>query len=120
MTRTGWTKIRMVWLVKVCRIDKKTMYISTRAQQLRNVLVAISNGSITLIILLIAPLGLAAVIINTLLVTVATYAISSIADRAIAWLSPPARAQLLSEFEPQQRSLRRLSRYSFLERRRRE
>jgi hypothetical protein len=96
------------------------MYISTRARRTRNALVAVSNGSITLIILLIAPLGLAAVIINTLLVTVATYAVSSIADRVIAWLSPPGRAELLSESAPQQRSLRRLSRNSFLDYRRRE
>jgi Na+/serine symporter len=44
------------------------MYISPRAAKVRNVLVSAANGSITLIILLIAPLGLAAVIINTLLV----------------------------------------------------
>lgn len=96
------------------------MYISTRARRVRNALVAISNGSITLVILLIAPLGLAAVIINTLLVTVATYAVSSISDRIIVWLSPSAQAQLLSKFDIEQRSLHRLSRNSLLERRRRQ
>ena len=96
------------------------MYISTRARQVRNALVAISNGSITLVILLIAPLGLAAVMINTLLVTVATYAVSSIADRIIVWLSPSRQAELLSKFDIEQRSLSRLSRNSLLERRRRQ
>jgi hypothetical protein len=94
------------------------MYISTRSQQLRNMMVAISTGSITLIILLIAPLGLAAVIINTLLVTTATYAVSSVADRVIAWLLPPSQAELISQFDSLQQSLRR-SRNSSLEQRRR-
>ena len=87
------------------------MYISHRARQLRNILVCIASGSITLIILLIAPLGLAAVIINTLLVTVATYAVSSVADWVIAWLLPPTQAELLNESNPNFRSLRRQSRY---------
>jgi hypothetical protein len=43
------------------------MHLSSRGTQVRNLSVAVANGSITLIILLIAPLGLAAVIINTLL-----------------------------------------------------
>ena len=87
------------------------MYISPRTRQFRNILVAISSGSITLIILLIAPLGLAAVIINTLLVTVATYAVSSVADWVIAWLLPPSQAELLNESNRNFRSLRRQSRY---------
>ncbi|HEY9700074.1 MAG TPA: CRISPR-associated protein Csx18 [Trichocoleus sp.] len=62
------------------------MYFSSRSAQVRNLLVAIANGSITLIILLIAPLGLAAVIINTLLVTVATYFTALTADRIILFL----------------------------------
>jgi hypothetical protein len=73
------------------------MYISPRAAKVRNVLVSAANGSITLIILLIAPLGLAAVIINTLLVMVSTYAIASIADRVTAWLHPTSEAELLSQ-----------------------
>lgn len=95
------------------------MYISPRARRVRNSLVSISSGSITLIILLIAPLGLAAVIINTLLVTVATYAVSSVADWVIAWLLPPTQAELLQESNPNFRSLRRQSRYeSWMEKRR--
>jgi len=38
------------------------MYITPRAAQVRNLAVASVNGTITLIILLIAPLGLFAVI----------------------------------------------------------
>lgn len=59
------------------------MYISPDAARLRNRLVAAITGSLTLIILLIAPLGLAAVIVNTLLVTATTYGISQTADRII-------------------------------------
>jgi hypothetical protein len=78
-----------------------------------------ANGSITLVILLVAPLGLAAVIINTLLVTVATYAVSSVADRAIAWLSSATQVEFLSESNSSSRSLRRQQRdSSFMERRR--
>jgi hypothetical protein len=96
------------------------MYISSRAATVRNLLVSTINGSITLIILLIAPLGLAAVIINTLLVTVATYALSSVADWVIAWLLPPTPAELLSQSNPHSVSLRRQQRSSsFLERRQR-
>jgi hypothetical protein len=94
------------------------MYLSPRAQQLRNGLVAGSTGSITLMILLIAPLGLAAVIINTLLVTIATYAVSSVADWVIAWLLPPTEAQLLSQLNRNSKSLyRRQGDSSFIERR---
>lgn len=67
------------------------MYISPRAAQVRNLSVAAVNGLITLIILLIAPLGLAAVVINTLLVTVATYATATIADRIVRYLQPDVR-----------------------------
>ncbi|RDH51448.1 CRISPR-associated protein Csx18 [Fischerella thermalis] len=72
------------------------MYILPRVATLRNALLSIFNGSITLIILLIAPLGLAAVIINTLLVTIATFFVATIADRAIAWLEPGQKAELIS------------------------
>ncbi|XWK89476.1 MAG: CRISPR-associated protein Csx18 [Phormidium sp.] len=90
------------------------MYLSTRAQQLRNALVAITNGSITLIILLIAPLGLAAVIINTLLVTASSYVISSIADKLIVWLLPNSQAELRSDPHQNSTGLRHISRQSFL------
>jgi len=62
------------------------MYISRRSAKVRNASVAAINGSITLVILLIAPLGMVAVIVNTLLVTVATYMVSNLADKVILWL----------------------------------
>lgn len=43
------------------------MYISSRSAQVRNLAVALVNGALTLVILLIAPLGLMAVVINTVL-----------------------------------------------------
>jgi hypothetical protein len=51
------------------------MYISQRSAFVRNCAVASVNGTITLVILLIAPLGLLAVIVNTLLVTLSTFII---------------------------------------------
>ncbi len=62
------------------------MYFSPRAAQVRNLSVATVNGAITLIILLIAPMGLAAVVINTLLVTVASYMTAIAADRIVVFL----------------------------------
>lgn len=94
------------------------MYISSRAASVRNALVSIASGSITLIILLIAPLGLAAVIMNTVLVTVATYAVSCVADRVIAWLLPPSQAELLSSVDSLQQSLRRSRNSSLAQRKR--
>lgn len=79
------------------------MYISHRAAKLRNGLVSLCNGSITLVILLIAPLGLTAVIINTVLVSLATYGISNLADRAIAGLQRPSIAE--SPFEAESTEL---------------
>jgi hypothetical protein len=80
------------------------MFISPRVAQFRNVALAATNGTLTLVILLIAPLGLAAVIINTALVVVATYGTGTIADRLIQYLQssseptgtlrPQSRAQL--------------------------
>ncbi len=63
------------------------MYLSYRAARVRNIAVSLANGTITLIILLIAPLGLAAVITNTFLVTVATYFTATAADRVVRFLN---------------------------------
>ena len=63
-----------------------------RATLVRNILVAGTNGAITLIILLIAPLGLAAVIINTSLVTVASFLSGQAADRVVGFLQNDAYA----------------------------
>lgn len=74
------------------------MFIPSRAAKLRNLSVASVNGSITLIILLIAPLGLAAVIINTLLVAAASYGVCRMADRVIIWLSPLPTTTAFAKF----------------------
>jgi hypothetical protein len=62
------------------------MVISQRAAFIRNVLMAGTNGAITLVILLIAPLGLAAVWINTLLVVAASFGTATLSDRIILFL----------------------------------
>jgi hypothetical protein len=73
------------------------MYLSSRPTHVRNISIAVVNGAITLVILLIAPLGLVAVIINTALVTIATYATATIGDRVIRYLrlDTPLRAELM-------------------------
>jgi len=81
--------------------------MTNRAAKLRNILVSAVNGGITLIILLIAPLGLAAVIVNTLLVMAATYGVSTVADRVITWLQPSSEAELLSEYNSHRGSISR-------------
>lgn len=72
------------------------MYFSGKLACLRNLLVAIASGSITLVILLIAPLGLAAVIANTVLVTLTVYGCSDLADRTFKWLYPTRTPEILS------------------------
>jgi hypothetical protein len=85
------------------------MYISRRSAKVRNALVSAINGSITLVILLIAPLGMVAVIINTILITLATYMVSNLADRVILWLEPAQRVELMPPGEGEQSSGRRSS-----------
>jgi hypothetical protein len=62
------------------------MYLSLRAAFVRNVVAAGVNGAITLILLLIAPLGLAAVIANTVMVTASTFVVCTLGDLVVAWL----------------------------------
>ncbi|MBD2276774.1 CRISPR-associated protein Csx18 [Aphanizomenon flos-aquae] len=78
------------------------MYISNRAALVRNLAVAFLNGTITLIILLIAPLGLAAVIINTILVTIATFANATAGDRVVRFLQPFQIKTMIAEIMSQQ------------------
>ncbi|MEB3225313.1 MAG: CRISPR-associated protein Csx18 [Synechococcus sp.] len=71
------------------------MYLSARAIFIRNLAAALVNGAITLVILLIAPLGLAAVIMNTILVGVSTFLVCSMMDLVSAWLlggAPPPQS----------------------------
>jgi hypothetical protein len=65
---------------------KKIMYISKRSAFVRNCAAAGLNGTITLVILLIAPLGLMAVIVNTALITLSTFIVCSLGDRLVIWL----------------------------------
>jgi hypothetical protein len=73
------------------------MYISHRAALVRNLGVAICNGAITLIILLIAPLGLTAVIINTLLVTLASFVNAAAGDSIVRFLQPAQIKTIIAE-----------------------
>lgn len=73
------------------------MYISSRAALIRNLGIALLNGAITLIILLIAPLGLAAVIINTILVTIASFVNATAGDAVVNFLQPSQIKTLLAE-----------------------
>jgi hypothetical protein len=65
-------------------------------RRVRNLLAALVNGAITLTILLIAPLGLAAVITNTLLVMAGTFFSEEITDFWIGML----RRSIAGEIEP--------------------
>ncbi|MBW4700154.1 MAG: hypothetical protein KME03_20075 [Aphanocapsa lilacina HA4352-LM1] len=71
------------------------MYSIHRLQFLRNMLVSTATGLVTLVILLIAPLGLAAVITCTLAVTLASFCIGAVSDRVLAWLETGQARQML-------------------------
>lgn len=72
------------------------MYLTPRAALVRNLSVAVVNGGVTYIILIIAPLGLMAVFINTALVTIASFMTATLSDRIVLFLSgDPQRAELL-------------------------
>ncbi|MFS8911527.1 CRISPR-associated protein Csx18 [Synechococcus sp. H60.3] len=58
-----------------------------KAKVLRNFVTATINGLITLVILLIAPLGLAAVITNTILVAIASFFSGSLTEAIMDLLS---------------------------------
>ncbi len=73
------------------------MFISPRAALVRNISVSVVNGTITLIILLIAPLGILAVLINTVLITIVTYTAIATADRVMMFLQRGQQAELLSK-----------------------
>ncbi|MFW6316568.1 MAG: CRISPR-associated protein Csx18 [Cyanobacteriota bacterium] len=62
------------------------MLLSPRVAIVRNFAVAICNGGITLVILLIAPLGLAAVITNTFMVTVASLFSATMFDFVVLYV----------------------------------
>ena len=62
------------------------MYISNKAAFVRNITASAVNGLITLVILLIAPLGLMAVLVNTVLITFSTFLVCTFGDRVVKWL----------------------------------
>lgn len=62
------------------------MYISSKATFIRNLSASIINSLITLVLLLIAPLGLATVITNTIAVGVSTFIVCTSLDLVTVWL----------------------------------
>lgn len=73
------------------------MYISSRVALVRNLSVSLFSGIVTLVILLIAPLGIVAVVINTLLITITTFIVSTVGDRVVTFLQNKGQqAELLS------------------------
>ncbi|MDY7014581.1 MAG: CRISPR-associated protein Csx18 [Cyanobacteriota bacterium] len=92
------------------------MYLSSRAIFIRNTIVSGVNGAITLILLLIAPLGLAAVLTNTVLIAASTFATCSLGDFVVGWLLR-SRAPSYLAGEAQQQGMRRSDRPSEMDRR---
>lgn len=79
------------------RFEDQQMFLSPRVALVRNVAVAVFNGAIALIILLIAPMGLAGVITNTTMITVASFLNATACDRIVLFLQastqpPPSPA----------------------------
>jgi len=66
-------------------------FLTVKMARVRNLSVAVANGVISLTILLIAPMGLFAVIVNTLLIVAATYGSLTASDRVIAYLQRDER-----------------------------
>jgi len=71
-------------------------YVTQRTANVRNLSVSAVNGLVSLIILLIAPLGLLAVIVNTALVMASTYGLLTGSDRLIVYLQRDQRVEVLS------------------------
>jgi hypothetical protein len=73
------------------------MYLSRRGAQVRNAAIALVNGAVTLVILLIAPLGLMAVVVNTGLVVITTYVTATVGDQVLRYLQAdtPLRGDLM-------------------------
>lgn len=65
------------------------LHLLLKISVLLNLLVAMVNGAVTLVLLLIAPLGLATVITCTVLVTLVSFALGVVAD-VLLWRLLPA------------------------------
>lgn len=61
-------------------------FLTSKMARVRNISVSAANGIISLTILLIAPMGLFAVIVNTLLIVAATYGTLTVSDRILVYL----------------------------------
>ena len=61
-------------------------FLTAKMARVRNLSVSVANGAISLTILLIAPMGLFAVIVNTLLIVAATYGCLMVSDRVLVYL----------------------------------
>jgi phage-related minor tail protein len=61
-------------------------FLTDKVARVRNISVSAANGIISLTILLIAPMGLLAVIVNTLLIVAATYGCLTASDRILVYL----------------------------------
>ena len=72
------------------------MYSRQRLFFIRNLAISLINGLITLIILLIAPLGLLAVIVNTVLIMISTFFVATLGDGIVRWLLPNSQSAALS------------------------
>ncbi|WP_411872047.1 CRISPR-associated protein Csx18 [Vulcanococcus limneticus] len=57
-----------------------------RQRQFIRVVISVVNGGLSLVVLLIAPLGLAAVITLTLLISLSTYLCCAVGERLSLWL----------------------------------
>jgi hypothetical protein len=75
------------------------MMLSKSTRMVRNLAVSLVNGIITLIILLIAPLGLLAVITNTVLITFSTYFLLSLSDKILIRLFGTKEQRLIEQQE---------------------
>jgi hypothetical protein len=95
------------------------MYLSFRAAIVRNIVVAGINCVVTLTLLLIAPLGLAAVISNTIMVTLSTLVVCTLGDVVVMWLlrggHPPGT--LPQGMQPPSGQMQRYQSYRDIERR---
>jgi uncharacterized protein (DUF2384 family) len=91
------------------------MYISSRGILIRNIAAATVNGAITLVILLIAPLGLAAVILNTVLVTISTFLVCTAMDLMVVWLLQPTQKQSFPRSSSRRRDITQRDRLSEIE-----
>lgn len=83
------------------------MFLSPRIALVRNLAVALFNGAIALVILLIAPMGLAGVITNTVMIAVASFFNATACDRIVLFLQSgqtPRQQTSVSPLERDQNS----------------